>query len=61
MLVATQSRVYGLCNNLVNVSGYLDVAILIGALEPVIDRMQVLDSTEATLLFGRRFMRNLGQ
>ena len=39
---------------------YLDVAIQIGTLKPVIDRVQVLDSTEATLLLGRRFMGHFG-
>ena len=52
----SHSRVYGLCNNPMNVAGYLDVAIQIGTLEPVNDRVQVLDSTEPTLLLGRRFM-----
>ena len=42
------------------VCGYLDVAIQIGALKPVIDRVQVLDSTEATLLLGRMFMGHFG-
>ena len=59
-LVVAPSRVYGLCNNPVKVCGYLDVAIQIGALKPVIDRVQVLDSTEATLLLGRRFMGHFG-
>ena len=59
-LVAAPSRVYGLCNNPVKISGYLDVAIQVGMLEPVIERVQVLDSTEATLLLGRRFMGHFG-
>ena len=42
------------------VSGYLDVAIQIGAFKPVIDHVQVLDSTEATVLLGRRFMGHFG-
>ena len=59
-LVAAPSRVYGLCNNPVKVCGYLGIAIQIEALKPVIDRVQVLDSTEATLLLGRRFMGHFG-
>ena len=59
-LVPAKSNVYDLCNNPVKVNGYVGVTIQIGKLEPVVERMQVLDSEEATLLLGRRFMGHLG-
>ena len=48
MLVAAPSQVNGLCNNPVMVCGYADVSIQVGTLEPVLERIQVLDSAEPT-------------
>ena len=59
-LVRAACQVYGLCNNPVMVCGYIDVSIEVGTFEPVLERMQVLDSAEPTLLLGRKFMGNLG-
>ena len=59
MLVAAPSQVYGLCNNPVMVCGYAAVSIQVGTLEPVLERIQVLDRAEPTLVLGRRCMSKL--
>ena len=58
--VPATSKVYGLCNNPVKFNGYVNVTIEIGEMDPVVERMQVLDSEDAILLLGRRFMEHLG-
>ena len=59
-VIPTASRVYGLGNNPVNVSGYVDVEVKVGTLKPVFERIQVLDSAEPTLLLGKEFMGHFG-
>ena len=59
-LVHERSKVYGLCNNAVQVLGHVMAAIKVGTLEPVIQKVQVLNSEEPTVLLGRQFMKRLG-
>ena len=59
-MVVVPGRVYGLCNNPVRVRGYLEVAIQVGTNDALVERVQVLDSTDPTLLLGRGFMGRLG-
>ena len=54
-------KVYGLCNNPVRVMGYVEVPIRVGDMEPLTERIEVLDSGEPTLLLGRKFMEKLGK
>ena len=51
-------KVYGLCNNPVRVNGYIDAPIKGNDREPVIERIEVLDSNEPTILIGRNLWSN---
>ena len=60
-IIPAVRRVYGLCNNPVRVNGYVEAMVQVGGRSPVMERIEVLDSDEPTLLLGRRFMEQLGQ
>ena len=59
-MVPVPSDVYGLCNNPVPVLGYAEAEIHMEKGEPTLQRIQILDSDEPTLLLGRIFMQKLG-
>ena len=50
--------VYGLCNNPVKVMGYTDAPIGIGERDPLVERIQVLESEEPILLLCDKRYRN---
>ena len=58
-MIRRRSKVYGV-NNPVPVLGYAQASISVGSHEPVIQKVQVLDSEEPTILLGRQLMRQLG-
>ena len=60
-IIPAARRVYGLCNNPVRVSGYVDAMVQVGGMSPVMERVEVLDSDEPTLLLGRKFLERLGE
>ena len=60
-IIPAVRRVYSLCNNSVRVNGYVEAMVQVGGRSPVMERIEVLDSDEPTLLLGRRFMEQLGQ
>lgn len=57
LVVPAKSRVYGLCNSPVQVTGYVEVPIQIVGEKPVHHRIHVIQQCEPTLLLGRQFMR----
>ena len=59
-LVELPDQVFGLCKSLVEVKGHVDVEIQVAEEIPVVTRMKVLDSQEATILLGREFLRKFG-
>ena len=50
---------YGLTNNPVPVLGYAEAEIHMEKGEPTLQRIQILESDEPTLLLGRIFMQKL--
>ena len=54
------SKVYGLCNSPVQVLGYMMVKVKVGSHRPVVQKLQVLDTEELTVLLGRQLMQQLG-
>ena len=54
------SKVFGLCNSPVRVLGYIKAEIEVGSCKPLVQRLQVLDSEEPTVLLGRQLMQRLG-
>ena len=59
-MVPVPSDIYGLCNNPVPVLGYAQAKIHIEKGEPTLQRIQILDTDEPTLLLGRIFKQKLG-
>ena len=59
-MIPARTDVYGLCNNPVPVLGYADAEIFLERGEPAVQRIQILQTEEPTLLLGRLFMRKLG-
>ena len=59
-VVQERCKVYGLCNNPVKVLGYAMTNIRLGTLGPIIQKVQVLDSEELTILLGQQLMKRLG-
>ena len=59
-MVPSRTDVYGLCNNPVPVLGYVDAEIFLERGESTVQRIQILQTEEPTLLLGRRFMQKLG-
>ena len=59
-IVRGRSRVYGLCSNPVEVLGHAMARIQVGTLEPMTQKVHILDNEEPTILLGRQFMRRLG-
>ena len=60
-MVPAPTDVYGLCNSPVPVLGYADAEIFMERGEPTVQRIQILQTEEPTLLLGRLFMQKLGR
>ena len=60
MIEHKSSKVYGLGNSPVRVLGYLLAEIKVGSRKPHLQKLQVLDSEEPTILLGRQFMKHMG-
>ena len=56
MMVDAANQVYGLCNVPVKVLGYIDTEIQLGDRPPLVQRIQILDSEDPTIILGRSFM-----
>ena len=59
MIKPEPSKVYGQCNSPVRVLGHIMAEIRVRSHKPLLQKLQVLDSEEPTVLFGRQFMRHL--
>ena len=59
-IVRVRSMVYGMCSNPLEVLGHAMARIQVGTLEPVTQKLQILDSEEPTILLGRLLMKRIG-
>ena len=59
-MVPARTDVYGLCNNPLPILGYVDAEIFQERGEPTVQRIQILQTEEPTLLLERLYIQKLG-